>query len=446
MKRWIAILLTIGLAATVLNASTQLSPDEQRSLRTRIEDRFEVVPLGEGVGLRPRSPMRDVRLIEVSDGIVAINGNPVSGRELRERLGSDADLILRISYLDADTRRALVARPGDTERQERPAVEADSSRAAPERPSRRVRARGDRVRVFGNVTVPEDEEISGQVVAVLGSVRIDGEVRDQVVAVLGSVTLGPKAVVRGDIVSVGGHVRRAEGARTEGAVTEVALTDPGLNINVSPWLDGWGPVRLFGWFSPLPRLIGSVFHFLLFALLGSIAFVVARTVVEGSAQRTADDPIKSTLVGLLAELLFVPVMILTTIVLAISIVGIPLLLLLPFAVLALMVLALVGFSGTACAIGRWARRRLGLGGQPGFVDVSLGVLVILLPLLVGRVIALAGWPVTPFAYLLIGAGFAVEVLAWACGFGAVLTNMFARWQARRASRAPVLTPPPATSL
>ena len=63
----------------------------------------------------------------------------------------------------------------------------------------------------------EDEEVTGQVVAVLGSVRIDGAVGDQVVAVLGSVELGPKAVVRGDIISVGGRVHRSEGARCAAA-------------------------------------------------------------------------------------------------------------------------------------------------------------------------------------------------------------------------------------
>jgi hypothetical protein len=85
---------------------------------------------------------------------------------------------------------------------------------------------------------------------------------------------------------------------------------------------------------------------------------------------------------------------------------------------------------------------LNLGTQPGFVDVSLGVLVILLPLLVGRVIALAGWPLSPIAYVLVAVGFFVELLAWACGFGSVLTNVAARWRARRGSRVPVAPPTP----
>ena len=293
------------------------------------------------------------------------------------------------------------------------------------------RAGGDRVRVFGDVNVREDEQVSGQVVAVIGSVRIDGEVGDQVVAVLGSVNLGPKAVVNGDIVSVGGRVRRAEGSQVRGAVTEVSLADADTRLHIGPWAGGIGALSLFDGFGAFPRLLASTFRFLLLVILTSLAMIIARGTVEASAHRLADDPIKATLVGIAAEILVVPVLVLTALVLAISLIGIPLLLLLPFVVLFLILLALIGFSGTAFAIGQWARRRFGLATSPGIIDVCLGVLLILLPVLVGRVIALGGWPTSPVSFLLIAAGAGLEFLAWSAGFGAVLTNAFGRWQARR---------------
>ena len=83
--------------------------EEQQALRARIEQRYDVVPLSGGVALTPKSPRGDVRLIEISDTI-AINGVQVSGRELRERVGADADTILRLSYLDRDDLRKLFAR------------------------------------------------------------------------------------------------------------------------------------------------------------------------------------------------------------------------------------------------------------------------------------------------------------------------------------------------
>ena len=81
-------------------------------------------------------------------------------------------------------------------------------------------------------------------------------------------------------------------------------------------------------------------------------------------------------------------------------------------------------------------------GPPALIDVALGVLTILLPLLIGRVVALGGWPVSPLALFLIATGIAVEYLAWAGGFGAVLANTFTRWRARRAARTTAVAPPP----
>jgi hypothetical protein len=372
-----------------------------------------------------------------------INGAPVTGRELRERLGGDAELVLRLSYLDADARRALFeseATGGATPRESEP-VEAPSTPGTPLRRSHR--ASGDRVRIFGNVTVSKDEAIAGEVVAVIGSVRVDGEVGQQVVAVLGSVDLGPDAVVRGDVVSVGGRVRRAPGAQIRGGITEVSIGDPAGHVDFAPWLMWWAPVHWFGPFGAVPRLIGTIFRFMLLALLATIALLIARPTVEASAQRVADNPIKATLVGIVAQLLVVPVLVIVAFVLAISVIGIPLLLLLPFAVLSLVLMAFVGFSGTAYAIGQWTRRRLGVGSTTGVLDVCLGVLVLLLPVLIGRMVSVAGWPVTAFAIFLIAGGLAVEYLAWSSGFGAVLTNAFSRWQARRAART-IVQPPPAS--
>ncbi len=446
MRSWMTVLLAVIITAASAAAAAQLSPEEQRSLRTRLEERYDIVPLTDGVAFRPKTRIPDVRLIEISDGAVSVNGAAVTGRELREKLGADAELILRVSYLSADERRAFVA--AGTEAVEKPteaprAIEPPAA-SAPEPTARRPRRSvGDRVRIFGDVVVEANEEVTGEVVAVLGSVRIDGEVGNQVVAVLGTVDLGPKAIVHGDVVSVGRRVRRSEGAQVRGGVTEVAFADPDVHFDF-PWfgIGGWRPWWVGG-FGAFPRLLGSGFRALLLVLLTWLALVVARAQVERSAERVSDNPIKATLVGLAAEIVIGPVLILTAIVLAITIIGIPLLLLLPFAVLVLLLLALVGFSGTAYAVGQWTRRRFGLGGQAAYLDVALGVFVILLPVLLGRIVALAGWPATPVAFLLIACGLAVECIAWASGFGAVLTNAFGHWRASRLNRG-LNTPPAGT--
>jgi hypothetical protein len=434
MTRLASALIVILIAAFQIAASgDQGAPNDPQALRSHLEERFDVVQLTNGVGLRPKSRLGDVRLIEITDGTILINGTAVTGRELKERLGSDADSVLQLSYLSPEARREALEPHQRDEPVEAPRPSDQAVREDPGSTPRARRSNGDRVRIFGDVSVKEDESVGGEIVAVMGSVRVDGEVEQQIVAVLGSVDLGPKAVVGGDVVSVGGRVRRADGARIRGSVTEVSLADPNVRLNFEP-LFGWRGPFLFDEFSAVPRLVGTAFRFLLLVMLVSIALVVAKPAVEALAQRVSDSPIQTTLVGLAAEIMLAPALVLTIVVLAISIIGIPLLLLIPFALLVLVLMALLGFSGTVYATGQWARRRFGLGGAPPFVDVFLGVTIILLPVLVARLIALTGWPGTPLSILLLMFGFGVEFVAWASGFGAVLTNGFRRWQARRAGR------------
>ena len=430
MKRWTLLLVVLALAATTAGAgASQDKADDTAVLRGRIEQHFDLVPLTDGIALRPKERRGDMRLIEISEGVIAINGVPVSGRELRERAGSDADTILRLSYLGADQRRALFA---DPETRAGSRAEGRNGARQPPLPREGRHSRGERVRIFGDVLVEEDETIENQVVAVLGSVRVNGEVGQEVVAVLGSVDLGPKAVVRGDVVSVGGRVRRAPGAQIRGGMTEISIGGATRHLSVGPW---FGPGDLdLGGFDGFPRLLGSAARLLLLVLLGGVALVVARGSVERSAERIAENPPKATLVGLTAGLLAAPVFVLTAFVLIITLIGIPLLLLLPFAAIWLILLALVGFTGTACVVGRAVRRKFGIGGEGAFLNVSIGFLALLSPLLIGRMLGIATWPDNPLSWLFVVGGTAVEFLAWATGFGAVLMNTFTRWRARRVAR------------
>ena len=138
-----ALAAAILIAAPAAHAIAQPVPAEElQSLRTRIESRYDVVPLAGGVALTPKSPRGDVRLIEISDTI-AINGVQVSGRELRERVGADADTILRLSYLDRNDLRKLFVRTapeGETRPEREPAIEraTPSTPPAPEPPRRPI--------------------------------------------------------------------------------------------------------------------------------------------------------------------------------------------------------------------------------------------------------------------------------------------------------------------
>jgi hypothetical protein len=429
------VVVLVTILFSTHGAWAQTRPEERRALREQLERKYDLVPLTDGgVGLRPKA-RGDVRFVEITAGTIVLNGAVVTGRELRDRLGADADAVLRLSYLTADELREIAAPSAPPPPAVAPpAPEPPLERAGSEPRETRQRSRrssGERIRIFGDVVVDRDEEISGQAVAVFGSVRVDGKVEDQVVAVFGSVVLGSDSVVDGDVVSVGGRVIRNPGAQTRGGVTEVALTEPWFPFYLRPWERGWEGAPFFMTFGAVPRLIGTGMRLTLLLLFTGLALLVARRSVEASAERVTENPLKTTVIGLVAEVLVLPVLVLTAIALAISIIGIPLLLLLPFVVLALLVMALIGFTGTAAAIGNAVQRRYAPAAQTPFMAVVVGLLVILSPVILGRLLAVVGWPVTPVSVLLVAIGFTLELLAWASGFGAILGHAFSGWRARR---------------
>jgi hypothetical protein len=185
-----------------------------------------VLPLRDGLALRPKSPGSVVRAIELSGGTIAVDGVPVTGAELRDRIGPDADLIIRLSYLDAVARDRLFAAPLPPSTTQAPDAGPERARPRPQR-SRR----GDRIRFGGDVTVLADETIDGTVAAFGGSADIQGEVLGEVVALGGDVVLGPESVVSEDVVVVGGTVRRDQAARVRGEIRALALLVVGAVVD-----------------------------------------------------------------------------------------------------------------------------------------------------------------------------------------------------------------------
>ena len=80
-----------------------------QQLRERAERRYQVIEVRRGLILIPKSEGARVRTIDINDGQVVVDGAPLTGRELRERLGDDADLVAQLSFLDAAGRRAFFA-------------------------------------------------------------------------------------------------------------------------------------------------------------------------------------------------------------------------------------------------------------------------------------------------------------------------------------------------
>ena len=212
------MLLAVVLGTTAI-ARGAAPVDE--GLRHRVERRFEVLPVRGGVVLTPKH-RGDVKSIEIRDGVIALNGDPATGSELREKLGGDAELVLQVSYLSADTLShwglpSVAAPPASSQEPAPAAPEAAPVPAPPSlgrRPTSRtaiaartgIAARRASTSAAG-LPSTRDERLGDAVVAIGGSVTVLGRVDDDVVAIGGGVHLGPKAVVRGGVTSIGGSHR-----------------------------------------------------------------------------------------------------------------------------------------------------------------------------------------------------------------------------------------------
>jgi hypothetical protein len=197
------------------------------------------------------------------------------------------------------------------------------------------------------------------------------------------------------------------------------------------------------------RVLGlgaTVFRLTFLVLVALIIAAFGRNAVERIAERTAAAPVRSGLIGLAAEILFLPLLVLTIVVLAVSIVGIPLLVLVPFAVLLLMLVGLIGFVGLAYHVGGRLTARFGWSRAGAYATVAVGVVAVGTLTLLGK---LAGVAVGfPLGMPLTGIGYLIEYVAWTIGFGAALLYWYemqpgwmgTRRRAAAAPEAPVTNP------
>src|SRR3954468_691032 len=94
--------LTAAFAALVALPSmvgdrvfAQAGSGQQDALRREVERRFDVAASGTDWVLRPKSGDNGVRSIEFTGGSISVDGPAATGAELREKLGADADTVLR---------------------------------------------------------------------------------------------------------------------------------------------------------------------------------------------------------------------------------------------------------------------------------------------------------------------------------------------------------------
>ena len=192
------------------------------------------------------------------------------------------------------------------------------------------------VRLFSDARVNAGDHLDGDVVAVFGSAHVAGHVTGSVVAVFGSVDFEPGASVGGDAVAVGGSVEDADGVRIEGQTVSIGLAPitlglPGVPVMLGFLFLGWLVTLFFGW---------------VFAVL--FPERLARVAVTSS---------RRTLVSLLLGLLAFLCMPVVAILLIVTVIGLPIGIMLPFAYVAIVYAGQI--AGTYVLGSKLTRHRLG---------------------------------------------------------------------------------------
>lgn len=438
---WALAVLTVALMARtayIVHAQTATAGE----LRMQLSMRYDIVSLQQGIALVPKAANSRVRMIQIVNGAVTVDGETLTAAQLRDRLGTDATPIVQLTYLSAAEQRQLASPDATAGTPPAPAATpapssttptpAPTAQPAPETPARSVERKGDIVRIGGGaVNVAENERVEGDVVAIGGPVTVDGEVTGDVVGVGGGLTLGPHAVVRGEVTAVGGPFKRDPQAQVFGKVNEIGIgvngqTLPPYRINVRDALFGSLASRV-------GRLSATIVRVLMFILFALIVTAVGHRAVQQIGARIVAEPVRAGLVGLLAEILFVPVLVVTCIALLISIIGIPLLILVPFGIILVGIVMLVGFTGAAYIAGGWTLDRFGRLERSPYLTVAVGIVVIAGLTLIGRLFALAvGGFGAPFYVV----GYLLEYVAWTVGFGAAIQTWI---QMRRGPAAPPIS-------
>jgi hypothetical protein len=211
----------------------------------------------------------------------------------------------------------------------------------------------------------------------------------------------------------------------EGMVDELE-SRPGRRVDVDRGPDWTRPLRYVA--SGFSAILATLALYAILVGLGFAVVFFGRSYLEGVADTVRHFTLRSWAVGFAATFLTVPVFILGTIALAISIVGIPILIAwLPLFPVAVGVAALFGYLAVGHAAGEaLAERRLhgvdwySKGNSYYYVLTGVGVLLVVF--IAAHVIQMAG-PWLGFLHgLLIFLGVVISWAALTIGFGAVLLS------------------------
>lgn len=233
--------------------------------------------------------------------------------------------------------------------------------------------KGTTIRVGSDYTVAAGSEHTGSILVFGGNILVEGQLEGGAIAVGGKVQVS--GAVAGDVVALGGRVILLEGSSLVGSVMAI-----GGGVEHDKNVELRGPVNSISLaqglrlpqFDPYPLQLRSFSGYSLYLLGLYLSVLIVGYLFPKQAgevdQALSTHPCRSILVGTVCLALIVPL----TVVMAATVVGLPLVLIIW---LVFLIAKLLGYVGVVRATGRELIERVGLHvGIP--VHLAIGVVVL----------------------------------------------------------------------
>ncbi len=310
-----------------------------------------------------------------------------------------------------------------------------------------VALRGATIRVGEDMVVESGEELEGNLILVDGDLEVRGIIRGDVVVAEGMVRLPEGGRITGDLRLANGEVERS-GGLVDGALLL-------LGTEAEPRLDRReiedlrrslereirrdvladlerdrrrSPNVLVSTFRNVGKAIGGLLKnavtLLVLAALGGLALHFARERMDVVATTVRRAPVRSAVVGLAGGFLLIPAYVIGIVVLAVSIIGIPFIVVwAPLFPLVVSLAGLLGYLAVAKNVGEWVAEQEYRGlewirGSNAFYTMTAGILTLMIPSIASNALRVLGLGF--FTGLLAFVGSMVVFLAVVMGLGAVL--------------------------
>lgn len=271
-----------------------------------------------------------------------------------------------------------------------------------------IEVRGhDLVRFGEDMHIPYYQLVRGNVVLIGGNLRIDGKIMGDVVNIFGRTTLSSSAIVNGEVVTIMGSLARSDDAVVGGETVMVG----GESCPVTVW-----PFAAFG--SGIVRVMGRIVTFVVMALLLLIVVYFLRDRMKRASTLVFGSFLKSLGVGFLVVFIGTILILIIAVILAITIVGIPVSILLILSIIALIV---IGYFVSALSFGEFLSAKLNINTDSPIIQSLIGLFALSLLGLIASIMFFNPF-FMPVRVLLRSVGAFINFIAVLTGVGAFVLS------------------------